>query len=799
MVTLKQILEKITQNTDLHFYWKDLQGNYLGCNQTRANALGLNSTDDIIGKKDCDFMPLDKAKQINTDELNVIQTNTLQITEEVFINAKKQQSIYLVLRFPLVNEVQNTIGIYCLSFDRTQLQLKVEHEKEQLEATLDSLLTHLPGHIYWKDLNSVFVRCNDLQAKSAGFSNRNDLIGKSDYEMPWKADADLLRKSDLEVIENQKILSFEETSQTVNSDKVSIFLSKKAPLYDKHGAIIGILGVSIDITDRKEMEETLRCAQVNAEAANQAKTEFLANMRHDVRTPLSGIVGFSEILKNESKEQHTKEYADNLIASSYALLDLMDEVLEAVRVSSGEIPKLKRKFDLNALLNKVIDLHKAKAAEKKILLNAIIDKKLPHYVIGDKIRIQRITSELIGNALNFTQKGHVTLTVELAKIQNKDLIIRIKVSDSGIGIPKDKQQDIYLQFKRLTPSYEGLYKGAGLGLYVVKQFIDELNGEIYVKSKLGEGTSFTCLIPLQESLLDDCEGVEEDSEFEMKPYLSPPSPQISPNSHEDKRNKVLVVEDNAIAQKVAKTLLNSLDCQVEVASSGQEAIENIKQNHYDLIFMDIGLGEGADGYEVTRQIRKQEKENEHTPIVALTAHAAEENKQNCIEAGMDAVLSKPITKTHASNILNHFVRTPESLEREKREQAKLDLPDTEEELFTLNQFPLLEVEQTIKGLGDKSIFIELLNDLIEVSLPQDFTKMKEAFASKDYEQVEKLAHKMKGGAVYVGTTRMKYACQYLERYNKSGQKELFIKLYHQAVIAIEQTEAYIKEWLKTIC
>lgn len=546
------------------------------------------------------------------------------------------------------------------------------------------------------------------------------------------------------------------------------------------------------------MEDELKLAKDSAEAADRAKTEFLANIRHDIRTPLSGIVGFSEILKAESKEQHTKEYADNLIASSYALLDLMNEVLEAVRVSSGEIPKLKRKFDFKALLDKVVALHKAKASEKKILLNAIIDQKLPQYVIGDKIRIQRIISELIGNALNFTPKGHVTLTVELAKIQKRNMIIRIKVSDSGIGIPKDKQQDIYLQFKRLIPSYEGLYKGTGLGLYVVKQFIDELNGEIYVKSKLGEGTSFTCLIPLQKPLLDDNDGIdEEEPEVDEKPHLIRPSPQTSPLSPGVKQNKVLVVEDNAIAQKVARTLLHSMDCQVDLASSGEEAIDQIKSHHYDLIFMDIGLGAGADGYEVTRQIRQQEKNNEHTPIVALTAHAAEENKQQCIGAGMDAVLSKPITKAHASNILNHFVRDPESLEREKIEQAKLDLPDTAKELFSLSQFPLLEVEQTLKNLGDKSVFIELLHDLIEVSIPQDFTRMKEAFAVKDYEQVEKLAHKMKGGAVYVGTLRMKYACQYLERYWKSGQRELFEQLYMQAVSIIEETRAYVKDWLKS--
>jgi len=165
--------------------------------------------------------------------------------------------------------------------------------------------------------------------------------------------------------------------------------------------------------------------------------------------------------------------------------------------------------------------------------------------------------------------------------------------------------------------------------------------------------------------------------------------------------------------------------------------------------------------------------------------------------GMDAVLAKPITKVHATNMLNAFVRNQEHSEKEKVQKAKLDLPDSEEELFALEQFPILEVEQTLNNLGDKAVFIDLLENLIKTDLSADFLKMKIAYADKNYDQVEKIAHKMKGGAVYVGTIRMKYACQYLERYWKTGQRKLFDKLYAQTVTVIEETDSYIKEWLKT--
>jgi CheY-like chemotaxis protein/two-component sensor histidine kinase/HPt (histidine-containing phosphotransfer) domain-containing protein len=524
-------------------------------------------------------------------------------------------------------------------------------------------------------------------------------------------------------------------------------------------------------------------------------------MRHDIRTPLSGIIGFSEILKSESNEPRIKEYANNLVASSHALLDLMDEVLEAVRVSSGEIPMLKRKFNLATTLEQVVALYQARAHEKRLKLELCLDNTLPHFVIGDKIRLHRIALELIGNALNFTDKGHVTINVSLAKKEQQQLVIKMTVSDTGMGIPKEKQQEIYVQFKRLTPSYQGIYKGAGLGLYVVKQFIDELGGEIYVESEPHQGTCFTCLIPLQESLLNDASGIDtaEDIKTE-KPFMTPVTHQFSASrattKNPNETTHVLVVEDNVIAQTVARALLSALSCHVDTASTGNEAIALYKKNHYDLILMDIGLGEGMDGYEVTHHIRNQHDKTDHTPIIALTAHAGDENKQRCIEAGMDAVLTKPLTQAHVVDLIKTFIPARRS-SPEKITPLRHDLPDENHELFQLEQFALLDHEQALNNCGNnQSILVEMLTLMITQEVPADLELMKKAFASCDYPLVEKIAHKIKGGAVYVGTTRMKYACQYVERYWKTGERELFNLLVHQAIKTIEDSCSYITDWLQ---
>ena len=333
----------------------------------------------------------------------------------------------------------------------------------------------------------------------------------------------------------------------------------------------------------------------------------------------------------------------------------------------------------------------------------------------------------------------------------------------------------------------------------MKQFIDELGGEIYVESEPLKGTVFTCLIPLQAPLLDDASGIDpndtfSNSKIDKTPLrVQEPAPNIP--CEQKTKSRILVVEDNFIAQTVAKSMLCAMECRVDVASNGADALALCDQNHYDLIFMDIGLGVGLDGYEVTHHIRTKTKTTKHIPIIALTAHAADENKQRCIESGMDAVLTKPLTKAHAIDILNTFI--PERHEEPviALPPARRDLPDSDEELFQLNQFALLDSEEALKNCVTKEMLHELLS-LMTKELPTDLERMKKAYDDKDYPLVEKTAHKIKGGAVYVGTTRMKYACQYLERYWKTGERDLFEALYHQAVASIEETIIYIEGWLR---
>ncbi|KTD40423.1 PAS domain-containing sensor histidine kinase [Legionella parisiensis] len=793
------ILASILKELPGSIYWKDKNGVYLGCNDIMLEMTGMKS---VIGKTDFDMPWAASAETIRNNDLKVMALNSSLELEETGTLANGQQAVVLTRKTPLRDEQGNVVGILGISLNithRKKQEADLRSSQERTQSTLENILANMPGHVYWKDKNGVYLGCNNRQAQSVGFQFGYELIGKTDFDLPWgDHQAALFRQNDLYIMQTGETEIIEE--KALIEGKNAIFLSHKSPMRNKKGEITGVLGISINITDRKKIEAELKIAKEKAEAASLAKTEFLENMRHDIRTPLTGIVGFADLIKAEAKSDQIKEYADNLVASSHALLDFMDEVLEAIHVSSGEVPKVRKKFVLQRIVQHVINLNKAKASAKHLRLSFDFDPNIPNYLIGDPVRIHRILLELIANSLNFTDTGFVKLTAKLAKRENREIIIQFIVEDSGMGIPKDKQQEIFLQFKRLTPSYKGIYKGAGLGLAVIKQFIDELDGEIYVESTVAKGTLFTCIIPLKTALLADETGIDNDFVEPNIPSFTRDSAitqQARDSSAKLFKHRILLVEDNTIAQTIAKEMLNQCNCHVDIATDGQSALQFWKKNKYDLIFMDIGLPD-MDGYQVTHHIRVQEiAKNHHTPIIALTAHVGEENKQRCIESGINAVFSKPLTQKNCCDILNSFIP---SIQKEKGIApglGVLDSPATEEQFFELSEFPLLDIKEGIKTTGTEDMLCKMLQLMLHHSLVEDITLLKKAHAQGDWEKTLQLAHKIKGGVVYVGAIRLKIACQYLERYWKSGQCDLLEKLYQQMTQVIDETTSEIQKWIKT--
>lgn len=377
---------------------------------------------------------------------------------------------------------------------------------------LEEILKQLPGHVYWVNKENVYLGCNDQQAKSAGLNSREEIIGKRNADLPWNVNAgelsEALDKINMEVIQTGKAITLEELASLKKDGSEMMLLSNKTPIRNAQGEIMGMVGISIDITDKRRQ---LILEKNKAESANRAKMEFLQDMRHDIRTPITGIIGCAELI-NSSKNDPSKvaEYSSVLIKSSNALLSLMNDVLDSIQATSGEIQLLKKKFDLKLILEKVIELNQSKAYQKKLPLTLQYDPLIPKYLIGDSKRLYRIVLELITNALKYTHQGSVTVTAKLAKNENRNVIVKIAVQDTGIGIPDDQKQEIFTRFTRLHPASQGIYPGTGLGLAIIKQFLEDLQAEIYVESGINKGSTFTCIIPFSEALLSEDFGTDSE-------------------------------------------------------------------------------------------------------------------------------------------------------------------------------------------------------------------------------------------------------------------------------------------------
>lgn len=784
-------LETVISLLPGHVYWLDRNNVFLGCNDLQARTIGLSSRHEIVGRTISEFQTKENAEHILKINNKIMETGKPQIAEEPYLRSDGKTVIFLSEKVPIKDEEGMVIGLLGISLDISHFKEK-ETElalvNKQTQLVLKNVMSSFPGHVYWKNNTGVYLGCNDAQAKSLGFESPQKVVGKTDYDLSPKDLADVYKEIDSRIMQTGQKETLEEKASYYG--KPATFLSTKMPLLDEEGRKEGLLGISIDITERKQAEEETLKAKEKAEAADKAKTEFLDNMRHSIRTPASGIVGFSHIIKEEAKEPNVKEYADNLIASGNALLNFLDEIMDTISVSTGEVPLMRKKFELKEEVTKIIDLSKAKAREKKLELSLFYDDLIPKHLLGDPKRIQRVLLELISNALKFTHQGHVKVTVSLAKKNGHENVVKLEVEDTGIGVPEEKQEEIFLRFKRLTPAYQGIYKGAGLGLSIVKQFMDELHGEIKVKSGK-EGSTFTCIIPLEEPLLSEQEEQTTPQESTIRSITTTEKTQQESFTQPRKakaKSKILVVEDDAGSAEVAQLVLGLLDCEVDVAVNGEMALKLFQSKPYDLIFMDIGLPD-MDGYQVTKRIRALEWKNEyHIPIIALSAHTTIEHKQSCIEKGMTAVLVKPLQKEKATDILNAFIPARIKKEAPSKPQPK---EESQDQLFVIKgRFIDLEVAKEI-GFPPKTLE-EKIFPLLLKSIPKDISQLREAYQKGDWKGVEDLAHKLKGGAGYCGAVRMKEACSRLEVYLADGEGKAGIlkQLYE---LALKETDAAKKE------
>lgn len=382
-------------------------------------------------------------------------------------------------------------------------RLESSESKEDTSRMLNQIINGSTGSLYWKDRAGRYLGCNLFMVQTLGFRSVNDIVGKTDFDL-WPDQAKKIRKNDLSVIKSGETVFIEEDIK-ISSGDVLVFTGVKMPLRNDQGKIIGLMGHLLDMTKLKKTEEELRIAKEIAEAANQLKTEFIRNMHHDIRTPFSGIVGLTDFLMTKETDPEKRMTLSYILNSGKTLLNFCNNILDFSKVEMETFPVLSKIFNLLDLVNRVVAMEIPSAKTKHLTLSVHCDPNVPEFVIGDAYRLERILINLVSNAIKFTEEGFVKILVylEKRKTKNRHFLVKFIIEDSGVGIPEDKRNVIYENFSKATPNSQGLFCGSGLGLRIVKQFVDEMDGDIHLKSKMNKGSLFTLLLPFKKPLAQE--------------------------------------------------------------------------------------------------------------------------------------------------------------------------------------------------------------------------------------------------------------------------------------------------------
>ncbi len=535
----------------------------------------------------------------------------------------------ILLTIDLIKDTDKSIASLLDISDRKKMEDKLDAERILLRTVIDNL----PDAVYVKDNKLRKILLNKADMINTG-GKEKEVIGKTDYEV-YPSETSLRTQQDDALVINtgNPILNKEEL--LINSDgRKCWLLTSKLPLYNNEGEITGLVGICRDITQNKKMIQELIESKEKAEEMNRLKSIFLANMSHELRTPLVGMLGFAEMLSEELTDKK-KEYIDLISASGERLLRTLSTILDYSKIEAGKTEIVYNKVSITDLLNDEIRLHNLLAKHKGISIHHEFGAEQLSTVTDERL-LREIIDNLINNAVKFTEKGIVN--VRLAKEKGSAVI---KITDTGVGIPKEKFDVIFEEFRQVSEGNSRTFQGTGLGLTLVKKYLEMLNGKIEIDSEVGVGSTFSVYLPIIEQQVNAIVPTEESR-----------SNVPDKNQHQSKQinKKILVVEDDEISRLVIQKMLDE-NFVVDSVANAIDAIKAATDCEYDAVLMDINLGEGMNGIETTREIKKMQKYKEK-PITAITAYAMNREKEEFLSMGFSHYLAKPFKRKELLDLLN---------------------------------------------------------------------------------------------------------------------------------------------------
>jgi two-component system, sensor histidine kinase and response regulator len=871
-------------------------------NRKYLDMFGYGSPEEMVGKEiSMSVHPDDRERVL---ELNRGRQSGHSVPSSYEFKGITKEHEIIYVEVSAVKTIYNNEPVSLAFLRDVTGRKKAEEKLNDQVKFLQTLIDDVPNPIFYKDLNGLYLGCNKAFEEYRDIK-KDELIGKTLMELNYtEEEVSLHFAADMELINNPGQKTYRLTFTDPNGiNRANII--KKATFTNSDGVVTGIVGIVMDITEQKQAEEIMKKAMEDSNAANKAKSDFLANMSHEIRTPMNAIIGMTDLLLDAELTQEQRELLEITKTSAEALLKIINDILDFSKIEAGKIDFEKIDFDVLITIEDTIDTLAVKANEKGLELVCLINPDVPSLLRGDPGRLRQILLNIVGNSIKFTEKGEVSVVVDIVYENELSVAPRFSVTDTGPGIPEDKIGALFKSFSQIDSSKTRKYGGTGLGLAISKSLVEMMGGNIGVKSEEGKGSTFwfTAVFDKQLRTLSDtlvktvdttnqrilivddnktnrfvlskmldfwgfrhdkAEGAKEAldklshgikqndpftiaildmhmpemdgetlgrvikndinlcntmlimlssfgkrgdvnrmKEIGFSAFLTKPAKgsqlydclisvinedRIEPDNRrivtrfsiaEDRKQKlrILVAEDNIPNQKLFVMMLNKMGYKADIVNNGREAVESLQRYKYDLVLMDVHMP-GMDGFEATGLIRAREVDTgQHTPIVAITADAMSGDKEQCIKAGMDYYISKPVFPEKIIEAIDKVV-----LNKEKH-MEKIPLP---------NKY-VFDAEALMERLGiDENLVREIMGVYLD-DTPIQLSRLRECFEKGDLLSIQRCAHSMKGASANFCVGTINKTAREIEIAAKQSNLEMIESLIDTIECQFRELKDVLKE------